>query len=77
MSLMMIGMVLLVAAASVALLALGYWLGRTQGDDELLRIRLHAAHAQRRMHDLTRQAFTAMAESAEQHRRSGDGRGQA
>jgi hypothetical protein len=37
---------------------------------ELARVRLAAAEAERRLHDLTRAAFVAMAEEAEHRRES-------
>ncbi len=40
-------------------------LGRSKGFDEIFHIRMEAAQARRRMHDLTREAFVAMTEVAE------------
>lgn len=48
---------------------LGFRLGSDHWQAELARVRLEAAQAERRLHDLTRQAFVAMAERAEQLRR--------
>lgn len=68
----MIIFLLLLAALSVvcllAVLLLGFCLGNHQQFDRLSEVRLQAAHAQRSMHDLTRQTFIAMAEEFEQHR---------
>jgi uncharacterized membrane protein YciS (DUF1049 family) len=60
---------LLALAASVFLL--GFRLGGEHWLAELNRVRLEAARAERQIHDLTRQAFVAMAEEVERHRRTG------
>jgi len=73
MTALIIGLVGLVGLIGLALLVIGFRLGRSYGDHQRLRLRLQAAQAQRRMHDLTRQVFTAMAEAAEQRRRKGEG----
>lgn len=68
----MIVLLLLVLALVILTLAvflLGYRLGGDHWQAELTRVRLEAAQAERQMHDLTRQAFVAMAERAEQLRR--------
>ena len=59
--------------ASIGLfMLLGFRLGRTRSEHEMLNVRMQAARAGRQLHDLTRQAFTAMAEAAETHRRPSD-----
>lgn len=57
----------LVSLAAVVFL-LGFRLGGDRWQAELTRVRLEAVHAERQVHDLTRQAFVAMAEQAELHR---------
>lgn len=47
---------------------LGFRLGGDHWLSELARVRMEAAHAERQLHDLTRQAFVAMSEEAERHR---------
>lgn len=64
---------LLLLFVSLALLAtaiflLGFRLGGEHWQRELLRVRSTAAQAQRQLHDLTRQAFVAMAEEAQRRR---------
>ena len=60
--------VALIVAVSVLLvlvvvaLAVGVQLGGRHGRNEAQRVRLEAGRAQRQLHDLTRQAFVAMAE---------------
>lgn len=48
---------------------LGFRLGGQSWSAELHRVRAEAAVAERHLHDLTRSAFVAMAEEAEQARR--------
>jgi hypothetical protein len=62
-----VGFLAIVTLVAAAIL-LGFWLGAPERDYELLRIRLQAAEAARRMHDLTREAFVAMAEHVERRR---------
>lgn len=63
---------LLVIILLAALISVTFLLGFRLGDEgwlaELQRTRAHAAQAERRMHDLTRQAFISMGEAAERHR---------
>lgn len=58
----------LVAGLVLAAYLLGFRLGGQQVSDELLRVRLEGIEARRRMHQLTRDAFVAMAEHAERRR---------
>jgi hypothetical protein len=59
--------------ASVAFL-LGFRVGGDHWQSELTRVRVEAVEAERRLHDLSRQAFIAMAEKVEQeHRRRAEG----
>ena len=53
---------------SASIYLLGFRLGGVHAQEELLRVRLEAAAAERRLHDLTRQAFTAMAEESQRRR---------
>jgi hypothetical protein len=53
---------------ATSIFLLGFRLGGDHWQRELLRVRTTAAQAQRQLHDLTRQAFVAMAEEAQRHR---------
>jgi hypothetical protein len=68
----MTALVIALAVASLLLVAVVYLLGFRLGGDhwlsELARVRAEAAQAARRLHDLTREAFVAMAEHAERRR---------
>jgi uncharacterized membrane protein YciS (DUF1049 family) len=75
----MITLILFVAAllALAALVfILGFRLGGEHWRSELVQVRLEAARARRQLHELTRQAFVAMAEEAQSRipRRHGLGR---
>lgn len=61
---------LLVASACLAgtVFLLGFRLGGDHWQSELSRVRMEAAQAERRLHDLTRQAFVTMAAEAERQR---------
>jgi hypothetical protein len=59
-------LVVTVAALGACLFLLGFRLGGGHAQAELAEVRLVAVAAQRELHDLTRKAFTAMAEQAEQ-----------
>jgi hypothetical protein len=50
------------------LFLLGFRLGGDRDHAEVVRVRLEAAQAARRMHDLTRDAFVSMAEHVERRR---------
>jgi len=60
--------VLLLAALVTASYLLGFRLGGQKLQEDLLRVRLEGIEAQRAMHNLTREAFVAMAEHAERQR---------
>ena len=62
-------LVLALATLTAAVFLLGFRLGGDRWQSELTRVRLEAAHAERQLHDLTRQAFISMAEHAERLRR--------
>ena len=47
---------------------LGFCLGGDHTESEVARVQLEAAQASRQLHNLTRDAFVAMAEAAEQRR---------
>lgn len=68
----MIGLVVAIVVVSVlltvAVYLLGFRLGGAGAHHELMRVRMEAAQAERRLHELTRQAFTAMAETVERRR---------
>jgi hypothetical protein len=57
-----------VAALIGAGFLLGFRLGGDHWQSELSQVRLEAAQAQRRVHDLTREAFVSMAEAVERRR---------
>ena len=61
-------MIMLVVIAGLAFV-LGCRYGGDHWSSELTRVQAEAMDAQRQMHDLTRQAFVAMAEHAEAERR--------
>jgi uncharacterized membrane protein YciS (DUF1049 family) len=60
--------VLTVAGLIAVIFLLGFRLGGEHWQSELSRVRLEAAQAERRLHDLTRQAFVTMAEQVERRR---------
>ena len=68
----MIVLTLLLLLALGALIAVVFLLGFRLGGDhwqkELLQVRTEAVRAERQLHNLTRQAFVAMAEQVERHR---------
>ena len=69
MIILLVVLILLTVVIGLAFL-LGFRLGGDHGQSEITRVRLEAAQAERRLSDLTRQSFIAMAEHAEQRRRS-------
>jgi hypothetical protein len=72
----MIGLVLVlvfaIVALSGALFLLGFRLGGGHWKGELSRVRMEAVHAEHQLHELTRQAFTTMAEESQRRRRPPD-----
>lgn len=64
---------LILAGCLAALVLLAFLLGFRLGGDhwqaELARVRAEAARAERRLHDLTREAFLQMAATIERQRR--------
>ena len=67
----MINLVLILVVVVLIVAGLAYEIGLRSGgqhwQSELTQMRLQAAQAERRLHDLTRQAFVSMAEAAERH----------
>lgn len=68
-ALLLLSLVGLAVLTSVVFL-LGFNLGGEQWQEELIRVRMEASQAERKLHDLTRQAFVSMAEAVEQSRNS-------
>jgi hypothetical protein len=69
MILLAVALAIVTALLIVASYLLGFRLGGEHWRDEVSRVRAQAAQAERRIHDLSRQAFIAMAEEAERRRR--------
>lgn len=67
-SVLIIMLVAVLGIMVVAIFLLGFRLGGGHSQNELSRVRLESAQAQRRLHDLTREAFVAMAEQVESRR---------
>jgi hypothetical protein len=67
----LLALLLILSVALVVLLTylLGFRLGGQSWLTEAHRVRAEAAAAERQLHELTRQAFVAMAEEAEAKRR--------
>ncbi len=53
----------LTAMGTIAVIS--FRVGRSKGFGEIFHIRMEAAQSRRRMHDLTREAFVAMTEAAD------------
>jgi hypothetical protein len=64
---MILALLLVLVGVSLAatVFLLGFRLGGEHWQTEATRVRLEAAHAERSLHDLTRNAFQAMAEAVE------------
>jgi hypothetical protein len=60
-------LILVIAALGGTLFLLGFRLGGGRSRGELTRVRMEGALTRRSVHDLTRQAFVAMAEEAQRH----------
>ena len=58
-------LMLALAVAVILAYLLGFRMAHDQSDSVLARIRFDSAEASRRMHDVTRNAFVAMAEQAQ------------
>jgi uncharacterized membrane protein YciS (DUF1049 family) len=58
-------MLVAVSTLIIVIFLLGFDLGGQHWQSELSRVRLEAAHAERQLHNLTRQAFVSMAEAVE------------
>ena len=63
-----VALVLAVTLVVILTYLLGFRLGGQSWMTEANRVRAEAAAAERQLHDLTRSAFVAMAEQAEQRR---------
>jgi len=61
-----------IVSATVAWFLLGFRLGGTHWQNELLLTQMEAASARRQLFDLTRQAFVGMAKHAQRARGVGD-----
>ncbi|MEA3078197.1 MAG: hypothetical protein QOF60_3105 [Actinomycetota bacterium] len=70
MTLLILFLLSLAALVAVVFL-LGFRLGGDHWQRRLLEVRLQAAAAERSLHNLTRQAFVAMAEEVERRRSPG------
>lgn len=55
----------LALSAMTTVAVVSFRAGRSRGFGEIFHIRMEAAQARRRMHDLTREAFVAMSEAAD------------
>jgi hypothetical protein len=60
-----IALVLSIVLLTTVVFVFGFHVGGEHWQSELTRVRMEAVQAERRMHELTRQAFTAMAEHAQ------------
>ena len=70
MTVLLVLIIILLAALVASIYLLGFRLGGEHWQSELSRVRQESAHGQRQIHELTRQAFVAMAEEAERRRGS-------
>ena len=68
-ALLLLALVLLTMLVTTLFL-LGFRIGGEHWREQVLQVRQEGAQASRQMHELTRQAFVAMAEEAERRRRS-------
>jgi hypothetical protein len=66
--LVMLLFLMVLGSLMAALFLLCFRLGGGQAESQVARVRREAARAERQIHDLTRQAFVSMAESAERGR---------
>jgi hypothetical protein len=65
---LVIVLVIVIAGLAAALFLLGFRVGGEHWQEEVARVRLEAAHAERQLHDLTRQAFVAMSEHVDRRK---------
>ena len=63
-------MALILIAFAIGFFVAGYLVGDETARYSIKDERMHLIEAERQMHDLTRQAFIAMAEAAERHHRA-------
>jgi len=63
--------VILLTMLATTLFLLGFRLGGEHWQEQVLQVRHEGAQASRQMHELTRQAFVAMAEEADRQRKGG------
>lgn len=68
---MIVLLLILLAGLLAASYLLGFRLGGDHWREEVLRVRTESAAAQSRIHELTRQAFIAMAEAVQERRPGG------
>ena len=68
MSLVIVVLVLTIAVV-IGVFRLGFQVGGRRWQSELRRTRFEAARAERQLHDLTREAFVAMADHVDPDRR--------
>ena len=69
-ALLLLALILLTMLLTTLFL-LGFRIGGEHWQEQVLQVRHEAAHASRQMHELTRQAFVAMAEEADRQRKGG------
>ncbi len=69
-ALLLLALVLLIML-NAALFLLGFRIGGEHWQEQILQVRHEGAQASRQMHELTRQAFVAMAEEADRQREGG------
>ena len=65
MLLLFFAFLIVLALLSALAFLLGFRLGGDHWENELTRVRMQSAQAERELHDMTRQAFIAMAEHAD------------
>lgn len=69
-ALLLLSLILLTVLLATLFL-LGFRIGGEHWQEQALQIRHEGARASRQMHELTRQAFVAMAEEADRQRKGG------
>jgi len=63
-----IGLIAAILMLTAAVFVFGFHVGGEHWQSELTRVRMEAIQAERQLHNLTRQAFVAMAEEAQSRR---------